>query len=74
MYIYDVKRDQEFIGTGDLGTLEKKMVVAKKSCTYPLVYRLVELTLLLPVATTSIEMVFSAMNRLIYEIEWEMNG
>ena len=62
MYIYDVKRDQEFSSIGDLGTLAKKLAATKKSCTYPLVYRLIELTLLLPVATASVERVFSAMN------------
>ncbi|KAL8131360.1 hypothetical protein AgCh_007332 [Apium graveolens] len=56
MYIYDVKRDQEFSRIEDLGTLAKKMVATK------LVYRLIELALLLPVATASIERVFSAMN------------
>ena len=30
--------------------------------SYPLVYRLIELTLILPVATTTVERIFSAMS------------
>ena len=38
------------------------MVEMKKDVSYPLVYSLVTLSLILPVATTIIERVFSAMN------------
>lgn len=62
MYIYDVRKETEFAEIEDLGSLAKKMVATRKAQTYPLVYRLIELALLLPVATTSVERVFSAMN------------
>ncbi|XP_065851148.1 uncharacterized protein [Euphorbia lathyris] len=62
MYIYDVKRDINFAAVEDLGCLSKKMVSTGKAQTFPLVYRLIELALLLPVATASVEKVFSAMN------------
>ena len=38
------------------------MVKTKMNTSYPLVYRLVELTLILPVATASVERVFSAIS------------
>jgi hypothetical protein len=38
------------------------MVEMKKDITYPLVYSLVTLSLILPVATATIERAFSAMN------------
>jgi hypothetical protein len=38
------------------------MVETGKNRTFPLVYRLIELTLILPVATASVERIFSAMN------------
>lgn len=44
-----------------LGSLAKKMKETGKDRVFPLVYKLVELVLLLPVATASIERVFSAM-------------
>ena len=42
--------------------LAKKLVKTKKDVIYPLVYLLVKLALILPVATASVERVFSAMN------------
>ena len=62
MYIYDVRKEVEFAEIEDLGSLAKKMVATRKAQAYPLVYRLIELALLLPVATASVEKVFSAMN------------
>jgi len=38
------------------------MVQTERDTTFPLVYRLIELALILPVATTTVERVFSAMN------------
>jgi len=39
-----------------------KMVEHERHIAFPLVYRLIELALLLPVATASVERAFSAMN------------
>nr|KYP48960.1 hypothetical protein KK1_029362 [Cajanus cajan] len=39
-----------------------KLVETRKHVVYPLVYLLLELALILPVATVSVERVFSAMN------------
>lgn len=49
------------IGCSDVSTLARLMVQSTKHATFPLVYRLIELTLILPVATSSVERIFSAM-------------
>ncbi|XP_042432562.1 uncharacterized protein LOC122019126 [Zingiber officinale] len=61
-YIDDVRSDERFEGISDLGALVKKMIETMKNCVFPLVYRMIELALLLPVATATVERVFSAMN------------
>ncbi|XP_042465839.1 zinc finger MYM-type protein 1-like [Zingiber officinale] len=58
-YIQNVRG--EFSMIEDLGSLAKKMVETGKNTIFPLVYRLIELALVLPVATASVERVFSAM-------------
>jgi hAT family C-terminal dimerisation region len=42
--------------------LSQKLVEKKKYTVYPLVYRLLTLTLILPVTTTSVERAISAIN------------
>ena len=44
-----------------IGDLFKKLVETRKNIVYPLVYLLVKLALLLPVATATVERAFSAM-------------
>ncbi|XP_039128506.1 uncharacterized protein LOC120264748 [Dioscorea cayenensis subsp. rotundata] len=44
------------------GGFARKMVETGKRIIFPLIYRLIELALVLPVGTTSVERVFSAMN------------
>ncbi|XP_042448856.1 uncharacterized protein LOC122033758 [Zingiber officinale] len=55
------KLDPNFSGIEDLGSFAQKIVETLKNQAYPLVYRLIEMTLVLPVATASVERVFSAM-------------
>ncbi|XP_042397592.1 uncharacterized protein LOC121987958 [Zingiber officinale] len=55
------KLDSNFSGIEDLGSFAQKIVETLKNQAYPLVYRLIEMTLVLPVATASVEIVFSAM-------------
>lgn len=57
-----MRRIDDFIVYHDLGSLAMKMVENERHIVFPLVYRLIELALLLPVATASVERVFSAMN------------
>ncbi|PON53209.1 hypothetical protein TorRG33x02_305960, partial [Trema orientale] len=61
-YIIDMRYSKEFIGLKGLSDLAQKLVVTKKDKVYLLVYMLVTLALLLPVATATVERVFSAMN------------
>ncbi|KAH7666078.1 Ribonuclease H-like protein [Dioscorea alata] len=60
MYIHDVRG--KFFCYHDLASLAVKMVQTDKHLTFSLVYRLIELALILPVATTIVERAFSAMN------------
>ena len=57
-----MRGDPDFLSCHDLGNLAVKMVQTDRHTAFPLVYRLIELALILPVATTSVERAFSAMN------------
>ena len=57
-----VRNNKEFLGCTELSKVAEIMVKTKMNTSYPLVYRLIELTLILPVATASVERVFSAMS------------
>ena len=63
-FLSDMRIDGRFFNVEDLRSLAKKMKENMKDRVFPMVYRLVELALLLPVATTSVERVFSAMKAL----------
>ena len=56
-----LKEMESFFGCTELSKVAEIMVKTTMNTSYPLVYRLVELTLILPVATASVERVFSAM-------------
>ncbi|CAD6210141.1 unnamed protein product [Miscanthus lutarioriparius] len=61
-FMDEVKHDEEFCSCIDLGGLAEKMVKTDRHTYFPLVYRLIELVLILPVATATVERAFSAMN------------
>ena len=61
-YIHDMQSTEEFSAFKGIGQLVEKMVEMKKNVSYPLVYLLVTLALILLVATTTVERAFSAMN------------
>lgn len=61
-YIIDMRSNIEFSSLKGITDLAEKMVQRRKDETYPLVYLLLTLALILPVATASVERVFSAMN------------
>jgi hypothetical protein len=61
-YIFDMRSSDEFATLKGIGQLAEKLVEMKKDVVYPLVYSLVTLSLILPVATTTVERAFSAMN------------
>ena len=62
IYIHDMQSIEEFSVFRGIGQLVKKMVEIKKNVSYPLVYSLVTLALILPVATATVERAFSTMN------------
>uniref|UniRef100_A0A7N0RBZ8 HAT C-terminal dimerisation domain-containing protein n=1 Tax=Kalanchoe fedtschenkoi TaxID=63787 RepID=A0A7N0RBZ8_KALFE len=62
MYIVDVRNDARFQQVKDLGGLSCMLIETNKHKTFPYVYLLLKLVLILPVATTSVERVFSAMS------------
>jgi len=68
VFIDEVKIDKDFYTCTDLGNLAEKMVQSDRHTSFPLVYRLIELALILLVATTTVERAFSAMN--IIQTEW----
>ena len=56
-----MRADPSFTNCNDLGILAMKMVETGRHTTFSLVYRLIELALILPVATAIVERAFSAM-------------
>ena len=60
-YIIDVRSSGQFSEVIGIGGLAQMLVQTKKDIVYPLVYLLVKLALILPVATASVERAFSAM-------------
>ena len=62
MYIIDLCSDDEFSGIEGITSLAEKMVKTKKNLIFLLVYMLIKLSLLLPVATATVERVFSAIH------------
>jgi hypothetical protein len=62
IYINNVRADIRFDNLDGIVGLAKLMVQTNKHITFPLAYQLLKLVLILPVATTSVERCFSAMN------------
>ena len=59
-YIDDMRQDDRFKGLEDIVDLSVKLVQTRRHKVYDMVYELLKLVLLLPVATISVERVFSA--------------
>ncbi|XP_028549907.1 uncharacterized protein LOC114579453 [Dendrobium catenatum] len=57
-YIIDMRTSTEFSSLNSIAYLSKQIVKFKKDDVYPLVYRLIILTLTLPVATATVERAF----------------
>jgi hypothetical protein len=72
-FIIHVQRIEEFKACYDLVILSKTMVQLERHIVFPLVYRLIELALLLPVATATVEMAFSAMKIIKSELHNKMS-
>ncbi|XP_028071838.1 uncharacterized protein LOC114274166 [Camellia sinensis] len=61
-YIIDMLSSSEFSILNGISNLAKKMVKTGRNKVYPLVYLLLTLALILPIATATVERVFSVMN------------
>ncbi|XP_060210263.1 uncharacterized protein LOC132637142 [Lycium barbarum] len=73
-YIIDVRDlDERFSDLKRLCDLSKRLVQTKKHSNYPFVFLLVKLSLLLPVATASVERTFSAMKFIKNDLRSRMN-
>jgi hypothetical protein len=57
-----VRRVDDYRACHDFASLAIKLVENKAHLLFPVVYRIIELALILPVATASVERAFSAMN------------
>ena len=61
-YIQDIQSTKNFSAFRGIGQLVEKMVEMKKNVSYPLVYSLVTLALILLVIIGTVERIFSTMN------------
>lgn len=73
-YIHHVRRHVSFSTCQDLESLATKMVETEKYLVFPLVYKLIELALLLPVSTASVERTFSAMKIIKSKLRNKINN
>lgn len=62
-FIVSIREDERFWNLKSLGELSVKLVETGKHTTHESVYLLLKLVLILPVATTSVERVFSGMTQ-----------
>ena len=58
----DVRFDDQFSNINGITGLSQKLIETRKHIIYPLVFLLLKLALVLPVAIVSVERTFSAMN------------
>jgi hypothetical protein len=73
VFIDEVRNDKDFNTCIDLCSLAEKMVQSGRHTHFPLVYRLIEFAVILPVATATVERAFSAMNIIKTERRNKMN-
>ncbi|XP_052107534.1 uncharacterized protein LOC127740540 [Arachis duranensis] len=59
---WDVRSNDQFSNLNGIDALSQKLVETQKNIIYPLVFLLLKLALVLPVATASVERTFSTMN------------
>nr|XP_020180997.1 uncharacterized protein LOC109766638 [Aegilops tauschii subsp. strangulata] len=71
-YIDNMRADERFANLDGIADLAKLMVQTNKHVTFPLVYHLLKLVLILPFATASVERCFSAMNVVKKKLRYKM--
>lgn len=59
-YFEDVSTDNIFLERDGIASLERKMAETEKHVIHPLVYKILKLALLLPIAIVGVEISFSA--------------
>jgi hypothetical protein len=69
-----MRRDPKSVNCHDIGDLAIKMVQIEMNKDYKFVYRLIELALTLPVATATVERIFSAMEIIKTELRNKMGN
>ncbi|XP_038685751.1 uncharacterized protein LOC119985532 [Tripterygium wilfordii] len=72
-YIVDMRLSTDFTNLSGIGELASKMVETGRNKVYPLVYLLLTMALILPVAIASVERAFSAMNIIKNRLRNRMN-
>jgi len=60
-YIIDMRSNVEFSSLKGIKNISEKLVETERHIVYPLVYLVLKLAMILPVATTTVEKAFSAM-------------
>ncbi|KAI3496070.1 hypothetical protein L1887_38420 [Cichorium endivia] len=73
IYYQSIIRDEKFARLKGISDLSRLMVETGKHRSFPLVYRLLKLTLVLPVATATVERCFSAMKRVKTDLRNRMS-
>jgi len=73
-YVLQVKRHASFSSCEDVQSLAMKMVQTEKHLVFPLVYKLIELALILPVSTASVERALSAMTIIKTKLRNKINN
>jgi len=73
-YVLQVKRHASFSSCENFQSLAMKMVQTEKHFVFPLVYKLIELALILPVSTASVERAFSAMKIIKTKLRNKVNN
>jgi hypothetical protein len=72
-FIIDATDDPNFANCIDIRNLALKMVQTERHKTFPVVYRLVELALILPAATALVERAFWAMKTIKTDLRNKIN-
>ena len=71
-YIFDMRINDFFLELQEVSELAEKLVSTRKHETYPLIYLLMKLALTLPVATATIQRIFSAIKYIKNELRNRM--
>ncbi|XP_057532791.1 uncharacterized protein LOC130810666 [Amaranthus tricolor] len=74
VFLDSMQNDERFHDLQDINSLSMMLVKTRRHETFPLIHLLIKLMLILPVATTSVERVFSAMTFVKNKLRNSMEG